>query len=271
MAVKARRPSSWRTESALPGAQGDLQQAVIARPAQLEGIDLVVLVEAEAAAGERGVVGEADPIRRQEAADAEAEALVLLMGDPILVGVDLRTLRQRLPAHLTVEGPALQPVGGQEVGVQEEAAIGARPAEVEVQVRRAHVDPDVDGTEGAPEEAPEERLLLALPGLRRRPLAPARGRELVGERAPVRRQQAAADGGVMTGGAARVLLREEHRLGLDPGRGQREADACEDERHPPAHRDAPVACVVTDLATRDTFTSTSSLTPTPRYWGFAIP
>src|SRR5439155_15731102 len=200
-----------------------------------------------------------DAVGGQEPSRAEAEPLLRLVRDPVLVRVDLRPLRPRLAADLAVDGPAVRLVGGQHVGGHQEIAGGASPLEADVQVRGAHVDADADRTHPVLGHAPPQVLLSAGGGR----VAPAGRRQLLaGERTAVRRQQAAAGRREVTGGAAGVLAGQEDRLRSHPARP--DGDERERGRGEPPHWTADGA---TADSTSDTFTCTCPFTPSPMYCG----
>ena len=65
-------------------AEGELDQAAVARVTHFEGVDLIVLIEAEGSAVERDVVGVIQAERGHESADADAEAALGGVTEPVL-------------------------------------------------------------------------------------------------------------------------------------------------------------------------------------------
>src|SRR5204863_9356670 len=88
-----------------------------------------------------------------------------------------------------------------------------------------------------------------------------RGEVLAGERAAVGREQAPTRGGVVAGRAARVLPREEDRLRARAG-GEEGGPHEGEQQRARLHRDP--SAVGAGVAVKETFTITSSFTPTPR-------
>ena len=135
-------------------------------------------------------------------------------------------------------------------------------------MRRAHIDPDVHGTEGVAEDAPEERLLLAL--ARRGAVA----RYFPWSRAPgVRASARTASAGRRRWASSGSVVQRSYCFERNIGSAWTPVAARPSARMARTVRAHRVPCGLRrhGLATSDTSTSTSSLTPTPRYWGFAIP
>src|SRR6059058_133965 len=112
-----------------PRADRHLQQRGAHRVAHLEAVYLVVAVEVEIDARVCRVIGKADAVRRHEPSGANAEPVVPLIGDPVLVR-DERGVRlyatvshgriRRFTTNRAVSGPAVLLHGAYEIQVHQQ-------------------------------------------------------------------------------------------------------------------------------------------------------
>ena len=244
-----------------------LDQRGAHRVAGLDAVDLIVAIEIEGLSRVRRVIGKPHAVGWQESSGANLKAFIGLIRNPVLVG-DERAVRQRatvahgrmrrLAADRAVRSPPVFLHGPTEIEIHQEIQVLMATGKADPQLGRTQLEPELDRPKGVAEGAIQECLLPV--GIVRRPrsgsLSGGAGRRQlpVRKEPPVRGQQPAAGGRVMTGRASCVLLREKGGLGPCRGCENRDGEQVRQRSHDRADR--PRA--------KTTSTWTVSLTPMPR-------